>query len=140
MLPWSFIVMLMRTSSTLQMQMRWCNKGALEDATVQGNACFPSFSSCFSTATLAYGRCKWKLCEVGVASALFIRAAYEYNTVVSNSATCPFLGDVSGRFVTSQSSIGCFLYSIGLCYCIPSSLGYIYVIVNLLIVTYWTYE
>jgi hypothetical protein len=31
-------------SSTSQMQMRWC-KGAIEDAMVQGNAYFPSFSS-----------------------------------------------------------------------------------------------
>jgi hypothetical protein len=51
-----------------------------------------------SVATLTYGRCKWKLCEVGVMLALFIRAAYDYNTVVSNSAACPFLGDVSGSF------------------------------------------
>jgi hypothetical protein len=37
----------------------------------------------------------------------------------------------------SQSSIGCFLYSIGLCCCTPSSLGYICVIiVHLSIVTY----
>ena len=34
-------------------------------------------------ATLAYmGGCKCNLCEVGVASALFIRAAYDYNSVV----------------------------------------------------------
>ena len=82
------------------------------------------------------GGCKWKLCEVGVMSALFIGAAYNYNTVVSNSAACPFLGDVSGSFVMMQSSIDCFLYSIGLGYCTPSSLGYICVIVHLSIVTY----
>jgi hypothetical protein len=36
-----------------------------------------------SAATLAYtGGCKWNLCEVGVASALFIRAAYDYNSVI----------------------------------------------------------
>jgi hypothetical protein len=58
-----------------------------------------------SAATLAYGRCKWKLCEVGVMLALFIGAAYDYNTVVSNSAACPFLGDVSGSFAMLQSSI-----------------------------------
>jgi hypothetical protein len=53
-------------------------------------------------ATLAYmGGCKWKLCDVGVTSALFIGAAYDYNSVISNSAPCPFLGDVSGSFVTS---------------------------------------
>jgi len=92
---------LMRTSSTSQMQMRRCNKGALEDAMVQGNACFPSFSSCFPLQPLPIGGCKWKHCEVGVTSALFIEAAYDYNFVVSNSAACPFLGDVSGTFATS---------------------------------------
>ena len=52
-----------------------------------------------SAATLAYtGGCKWKLCEVGVSSALFIGAAYDYNSIVSNSAPCPFLGDVSRSF------------------------------------------
>jgi hypothetical protein len=71
-----------------------------------------------------HGGCKWKLGEVGVALALSIGAAYDYNSVVSNSAPCPFLGDVSGSFVTSQSSIGCFMYLIGLCYCTPSSLRY----------------
>ena len=56
-----------------------------------------------SAATLAYtGGCKWKLCEVGVASALFIGAAYDYNSVISNSTPCPFLGDLSGSFVTLQ--------------------------------------
>ena len=73
-------------------------------------------------------------------SALFIGVAYYYNTVVSNSATCPFLGDVNGSFATSQLSIGCFMYLIGLCYCAPSSLGYICVTVHLSFVTYWTYE
>ena len=78
-----------------------------------------------SATTLAYmGACKWKLCKVGVTSALFIGAAYDYNFVVSNSTPCPFLGDVNGSFVTSQSNIGCFMYSIGLCYCTPSSLRY----------------
>ena len=77
-----------------------------------------------SAAALAYGGCKWKLCEVGVASTLFIGAAYDYNSVVSNSAPCPFLGDGSGSFAMSQLSIGCFMYSIGLCYCTPSSLRY----------------
>jgi hypothetical protein len=53
-----------------------------------------------SVATLAYtGGWKWKLCEVSVASALFIEAAYDYNSVISNSMSCPFLGDVSGSFV-----------------------------------------
>jgi hypothetical protein len=62
------------------------------------------------TATLAYtGGCKWKLCEVGVASAPFIKAAYDYNSVISISAPCPFLGDVSGSFKMSQSSIGFFM-------------------------------
>jgi hypothetical protein len=42
--------------------------------------------------------CKWKLCDMGVASTLFIGAAYDYNTIVSNSVACPFLGDVSGSF------------------------------------------
>ena len=47
-------------------------------------------------ATLAYmGGCKWKLCEVGVVLALFIGAAYDYNSVISNSTPCPFLGHVS---------------------------------------------
>ena len=103
---------------------------------LQGNACFPSFSSCFPLQPLPMGGCKWKLCKVGVASALFIRAAYDYNTIVSNSTACPFLGDVSGSFVTSQSSIGCFMYSICLSYCTPSGLGYTCVIVHLSIVTY----
>ena len=122
------------------MQMRRCNKGALEDATVQGNACFPSFSSCFPLQPLPMGGCKWKFCEVGVTSALFIGAAYDYNSVVLNSTACSSLGDVIASFATSQLSIGCFLYSIGLCYCTPSSLGYICVIVHLSIITYWTYE
>jgi hypothetical protein len=78
-----------------------------------------------SATTLAYtGGCKWKLCEVGVASALFIGAAYDYNFVISNSTPCPFLGDINGSFAMSQWSIGCFMYSIGLCYCTPSSLQY----------------
>ena len=55
-----------------------------------------------SAATLAYlGGCKWKLCEVGVASALFIGAAYDYNSIISNSAPCHFLADVSGSFAMS---------------------------------------
>ena len=55
-----------------------------------------------SVATLAYmGGCKWKLCEVGVVLALFIGAAYDFNSVISNSTPCPFLGDVSGSFTTS---------------------------------------
>ena len=55
-----------------------------------------------SAATLAYtGGCKWKICEVGVMLALFIRTAYDYNSVVSNSAPCPFLDDVSGSFAMS---------------------------------------
>ena len=80
--------------------------------------------------------CKWMLCEVGAALALFIEVAYDYNSVISNSAACPFLGDVSGSFMTSQSSIGCFLYSIGLCYCTPNSLQYTFVIIHLSNVTY----
>jgi hypothetical protein len=50
-----------------------------------------------SATTLAYtGGCKWKLCEVGVASALFIRAAYDYNSVISNTAPCPFESSMFG--------------------------------------------
>ena len=49
-----------------------------------------------SAATLAY---------LGDASGSFARwvsrAAYDYNSIISNSAPCPFLGDVSGSFVTS---------------------------------------
>ena len=107
-----------------------------EDVIVQGNTCFPSFS-CFPQQPFPTGDASGSInCEVGVASTLFIIAAYDYNFVVSNSAACPFLGDVSGCFAMSQSSIGCFWYSIGLCYCTPSSLGYICVIVYLSIVTY----
>ena len=45
-----------------------------------------------SVAALAYGGCKWKLYEAGVASALFIGAAYDYNSIISNPAPCPFIG------------------------------------------------
>jgi len=48
-----------------------------------------------------HGGSKCKLCEVGVALALFIGATYDYNSVISNSTPCPFLGDVSGSFTTS---------------------------------------
>jgi hypothetical protein len=77
-----------------------------------------------SATTLAYEGCKWKLCEVGVMSALFIEATYDYNSIISISTPCPFLGDVSGSFAMLKSSIGCFMYLIGLYYYTPSSLRY----------------
>jgi len=45
-----------------------------------------------SAATLAYGGCKWKLCDMGVASALFIVAAYDYNTIILKLRCMPLLG------------------------------------------------
>jgi hypothetical protein len=68
----------------------------------------------------------------GCPSALFIGAANDYNSVISNSMPCPFLGEVSGSYATLQSSIGCFMYSIVLCYYTPSSLRY----TSLLLYTY----